>query len=110
MNLSASPQVLWPPNHKIVSVTIAVSAYDNCDPAPSCEIISVASNGSASRAGEGNTEPDWVINGDLSVALRAERSGNGNGHVYTIGVECTDSSDNSSQDTVVVYVPHDQGD
>jgi len=45
--LSASPQTLWPPNHKMVPVTISVSASDNYDPAPSCEIISVALRSSA---------------------------------------------------------------
>ncbi len=30
--------------------------------------------------------------------------------MYTIDVECTDASDNSSEDTVEVHVPHDQGD
>jgi hypothetical protein len=108
--LSASPQTLWPPNHKMVPVTIAVSASDNYDPAPSCEIISVASNEPENGPGDGNTSPDLEVTGDLTVDLRAERSGSGNGRVYTIEVECTDASDNSSQDTVEVHVPHDQGD
>jgi hypothetical protein len=108
--LSASPQTLWPPNHKMVPVTISVSASDNYDPAPSCEIFSVASNEPVNGTGDGNTSPDWEFTGALTVDLRAERSGSGSGRVYTIDVECTDASDNSSQDTVEVHVPHDQGD
>ncbi len=61
MCLSANPQTLWPPNHKMVPVTIAVSASDNYDPAPSCKIISVASNEPVNGTGDGNTAPDWVI-------------------------------------------------
>jgi hypothetical protein len=110
MSLSASPQALWPPNHKMVPVTIGVSASDNCDPAPSCMISSVASNEPVNGKGDGNTSPDWEVTGDLTADLRAERSGGGNGRVYTMTVECTDASDNSSVDTVEVYVPHDQGD
>jgi len=110
MSLSVSPQALWPPNHKMVPVTTAVSASDNCDPAPSCTISSVVSNEPVNGSGDGNTEPDWIINGDLTVDLRAERSGNGNGRVYTIEGECTDASGNISVGAAQVYVPHDQGD
>jgi hypothetical protein len=110
MSLSASPQALWPPNHKMVPVTIGVSASDNCDPAPSCMISSVASNEPVNGKGDGNTSPDWEVTGDLTADLRAERSGGGNGRVYTMTVECTDASDNSSEETVEVHVPHDQGD
>jgi len=110
MTLSASPQSLWPPNHKMVPVTIAVSTFDNCDPAPICQIISVESNEPVNGSCDGNKVPDWEITGDLTVDLRAERSGCGSGRVYTIQVQCTDAADNSSVDTVAVYVPHDQGD
>jgi hypothetical protein len=106
-SLSASPNKLWPPNHKFVPVTVAVDASDNCDFA--CQIISVASNEPVNGLGDGNTAPDWTITGDLTVKLRAERSGKGNGRVYTITVECADSSENSSTDTVTVTVPHDKG-
>ena len=32
--LSASPNVLWPPNHKFVPVSVSVSATDNCGGTP----------------------------------------------------------------------------
>jgi hypothetical protein len=38
--------------------------------------------------GDGDTEPDWEIgtdeDGNPTLALRAERAGNGDGRVYTI--------------------------
>ncbi len=105
--VTASPNKLWPPNHKMVPVTVSVDATDNCDLA--CEIISVASNEPVKGLGDGNTAPDWVITGDLTVNLRAERSGKGNGRVYTITVECADLSGNSSTGTATVTVPHDKG-
>ena len=106
-SVSANPNKLWPPNHKMVPVTVAVDATDNCDSV--CQIISVTSNEPVNGLGDGNTAPDWVITGDLTVKLRAERSGKGNGRIYTITVECADSSGNNSTDTAKVTVPHDKG-
>jgi DNA-binding beta-propeller fold protein YncE len=109
-NASASPSVLWPPNHKMVPVAVAVSALDNCDLNPACRIISVSSNEPENGLGDGDTAPDWGITGSLTVNLRAERSGTGSGRVYTITVQCTDASgNNSTTKSVAVTVPHDQG-
>ena len=105
-SVSASPNKLWPPNHKMVPVVLAVDATDNCDSV--CQIVLVESNEPINGLGDGNTAPDWVITGDLTVKLRAERSGKGNGRVYTIKVECADASENSSTDTATVTVPHDK--
>ena len=88
---------------------VAVDTADNCDPEPFCQIISVASNEPVKGLGDSDTAPDWVITGDLTVKLRAERSGKGSGRIYTITVECADSSGNSSADTAKVTVPHDKG-
>jgi len=104
-SVTANPNKLWPPNHKMVPVTVALDASDNCDSV--CQIIFVESNEPVNGLGDGNTAPDLIITGDLTVKLRAERSGKGNGRVYTITVECADSSGNSSTETVTVIVPHD---
>lgn len=106
-SVNASPEKLWPPNHQMVPVVLAVKATDNCDAV--CQIKTVVSNEPVNDMGDGNTEPDWVITGDLTVNLRAERSGMGSDRIYTITVECTDQSGNSSTDTETVTVPHDQG-
>ena len=68
----------------------------------------VSSNEPVNGTGDGDTAPDWVITGNLTVDLRAERSGTGSGRVYTITVRCTDASGNSSTKTVTVTVPHDR--
>jgi hypothetical protein len=108
-SVSASPNILWPPNHKMVEVTVTVDAVDICDPAPVCNIVNVTSNEPINGQGDGNTEPDWELTGDLTVNLRAERAGGGTGRVYTLHIECTDASDNTIAATVEVTVPHDQG-
>jgi hypothetical protein len=108
-SLSASPNVLWPPNHKMTPVTVAVSASDVCSPPVTCKITSVTSNEPVNAPGSGSTAPDWQITGDRSVNLRAERSGRGNGRIYTLTVQCTDASGNGATKTVTVNVSHDQG-
>lgn len=100
---------LWPPDHRLVPVSVSVSVFDICDAAPTCRIISVSSNEPIDGLGDGDTAPDWVITGDLTVDLRAERSGTGTGRVYTITVQCTDSSGNSATKAVPVRVPKSQG-
>jgi hypothetical protein len=101
-SLSATPNVLWPPNHSMVPVSLAATASDSSDPAPVCEITSVESNEPVAR------DPDWVVTGPLTVNLRAERAGSGTGRVYTVTVTCTNASHLSATETVTVTVPHDQ--
>jgi len=93
----------------MVPVSVSTSKSDNCDAAPVCKIISVSSNEPIDGLGDGDTAPDWEITGNLTVNLRAERSGAGTGRVYTNTVQCTDASKNSSTKSVTVTVPHDQG-
>lgn len=98
---AATPNVLWPPNHKMVSVNLTVTAADLCSSA-ACRITGVTSNE------PGSTDPDWLITGPLTVQLRAERTGGGDGRIYTLTVECTDAAGNKSTKTVTVTVPHDK--
>jgi pimeloyl-ACP methyl ester carboxylesterase len=99
--ISAQPSSLWPPNHKMVPVTVSVNATDACDATPNCTITSVTAN-----------EPitgDFAITGPLAVDLRATRLGSGSGRIYTLGVTCVDAFANSAASSVNVIVPHDQG-
>ncbi len=66
------------------------------------------SNEPVNGPGDGNTSSDWVVIDAHHVRLRAERSGNGTGRIYTITITCTDAARNSSHKTVTVTVPHDQ--
>ena len=97
---SASPSTLWPPNNKMVDVTINYSTADGCGGPVGC-VLSVSSN-------EGGPS-DWQVIDAHHVKLRATRNGNGNGRIYTITITCTDVSGNQSTSQVQVTVPHDQG-
>jgi hypothetical protein len=105
----ATPDYLWPPNHKMVKVDVTVEAMDLCDETVHCYIVDVSSNEAVNDRGDGNTEPDWIIKDDLRVKLRAERSGRGNSRIYTIHLLCEDDSGNTTEHTVDVVVPHNRG-
>ena len=110
VSVSADPKVLWPPNHKMVPVTVKAKITDACGPA-TWEILSVTSNQAVDAKGSGNTAPDWRITGDHTVLLRAERTGKDKGgRIYTIKIQATDEAGNKSEtSTVRVTVPHNQG-
>jgi hypothetical protein len=106
---AANPNSSWPPNHKMFPVRLSVDARDTCDPNPRCRVVSVTSNEGTRAQGSGlANEPDWEIVGPLEVMLRSERSGNGDGRVYTIWIQCTDASGNASTRGVTVTIAHDQ--
>jgi hypothetical protein len=107
-SVTATPNVLWPVNHKLKAISVGVDVTDICDPGTSCHVTAVTSNEPINGPGDGNAIPDYVITGDLTLSLRAERSGNLVGRVYTIHVECGDAYGNTSTKTVGVTVPHAQ--
>ncbi|MBV8518046.1 MAG: HYR domain-containing protein [Acidobacteria bacterium] len=100
---TASPNSIWPPNHKMVNVTVTVNAIDAVDLTPTSRIIGVTSNQPINGPGDGNTNSDWVITGPLTLQLRAERAGS-NDRVYTITVETKDDAGNATTSTVKVTV------
>jgi hypothetical protein len=60
--------------------------------------------------GDGDTCPDSAGIGTSTAQVRAERSGTGNGRVYTIFFTATDGRGGSTSGTVKVSVPHNQND
>ncbi|HEV2722147.1 MAG TPA: HYR domain-containing protein [Thermoanaerobaculia bacterium] len=102
-SISATPNNLWPDNHRMVDVVVAATAADNCDPSPTLRIVSVAANQPINGPGDGNTNPDYIITGNLTLQLRAERTGSQD-RVYTITVAATDFSGNTSTATTTVSV------
>jgi rhamnogalacturonan endolyase len=107
-SLTASPNTLLVPNHKMVPVTLTAQVADAVDAALDTHIIGVTSNEPVEGSGDGSTSPDWEVTGNLTLNLRAEREGDGQGRVYTITVESRDDSGNSNVQTVTVSVPKSQ--
>ena len=123
-DVRADPPYLWPPNHKMVPVTVSVMDDDACAAETVCVITNVTSNQPV-RGRNDHTSPDWVVTEGLTVDLRAERlnqvpngnngHGNGNGNSmdamagvqareYELTVMCTDAAGNSASGEVIVPV------
>jgi len=72
----------------------------------------VSSNEPQDGLGDGDIAPDWtepvVDNGIITMQLRAERSGKGDGRIYTITVVGTDETGNSSTTQLEIKVLHDK--
>jgi hypothetical protein len=106
----AVPSMLWPPNHKMVDISFDLDVENDCDLELDCRVLEVTSNEPINGPGDGNTEPDWMIDEDGGLKLRAERSGTGDGRVYTIRLRCEHEESGIGDETVVeVVVPHDRG-
>jgi len=114
----SSPMKLWPPNHGYRTINIAdcvTAVSDNCDSGLSINdvvISQVTSDEPDNGPDDGNTTNDLVIAADCkSVNLRAERQETGNGRVYTITFQVTDSAGNTGTATCKVIVPvsHNDG-
>jgi hypothetical protein len=64
--------------------------------------------------GDGNTASDWEVvdidddSGIITLRLRAESLGSGDGRIYTITITATDEAGNSSTSDVEIIVPHDK--
>lgn len=107
---SANPATLWPPNGKLVAVTVSGTMSDN---------LSGVSSGTAAFAVQdsyGLVQPSGPVslatNGTYSftISLEARRDGQDkNGRLYTIVVRAQDNAGNPSSSTTTVIVPHDQG-
>ena len=95
----ASPSLIWPPNGKMVPVSILGVTDPEGDPV------------ALKVTGISQDEPGAAFSGiGSSVAqVKAERDGKGDGRVYRIQFEATAPSGASCAGEVRVCVPHDQG-
>lgn len=103
---------LWPPNHALVDVGLAVVASDACSPdAPLISVGVSSDEHPAHEPGAGGPAhcPDAVVTAGQGVLVRAERSGAGDGRVVRIVVTATDSCGNAAQAEAFVSVPSSQG-
>jgi probable HAF family extracellular repeat protein len=101
-SLTANPAVLSPPNHALIPITVSAAVSDNCDAAPITRIISITCND--------DTAPgDIRITGAMTATLAATKASSGNIRIYSITVQSTDASGNSSTGVVTVSVPKSNG-
>lgn len=118
ISVTFSPNILWPPNHKMVLITPTIAVSDNCDPEPEVRLTTIIMNEGEetntydptfdSWEGDGHTFDDIQFDEDGKFYLRAERSGRGDGRVYQITYTATDDAGNTSTASATVTVPHNQ--
>ncbi len=114
LSVNLSPQVLWPPNHRLIEVDVLAFASDLCG---GTMVTLAAADSSeaddAPGAGDGETSEDIqdasTGTADFHVLLRAERAARGAGRTYTLRYSATDDAGNASSAQAVAIVPHDQG-
>jgi hypothetical protein len=98
INLSVSPDVLWPANGKMVDVWVSYNLKTNCNSGPlACSLSGVSSN-----------QP---IDGDYSILdphhllLRAENKVKGEDRIYTITITCGGGTGPELTKSITVLVP-----
>jgi len=101
VTISASPNSLWPPNHKMKNVLISGSATDGG--------AGIASVTFAVVDEYDQFEPTLTGFGQI-IQLEAWRNGNDmDGRIYTITATATDNLGHVTTALTIVRVPHDQG-
>lgn len=106
LSVVLSPDTLWAPNHKLVTITATVTATDICETEPAIQLVSVTSNEPDDGLGDGAMDDDIVIIDDFTIKVRAERSGLGDDRVYTFTYQAEDASGNVTVKSATVTVPH----
>ena len=105
-NAAPSIGVLWPPNHRLVPISI--NGLTTADHGTiSTAITSVFQDEPTSGLGDGDTPIDGFGVGASVAQVRAERSGKLDGRFYYIGYTAT-TPGGSCSGAVTVVVPHDQ--
>lgn len=93
-SVSATPSRIWPPDGRLVPVSVAVTATDDVDSAPSCALTDITATDA--------TADDAAFTGTLTAVVRAV-----GGRTYTLTVRCSDAAGNSSTGSARVVVPPD---
>lgn len=106
MACTVSPDSLWPPNHKLETVTATVTVTDTLS-GPAGFVLTSATSSEPTSG-----EPD-IVGFDVGTAdtvgqVRADRLGDGNGRVYSLVYSGTDRAGNAATCTVTVTIPHDR--
>jgi cysteine-rich repeat protein len=104
----ASPDGLWPPNHKFVPIAIDGVTDPEDDPI-AITVTAVAQDEPVDGNGDDGTCGDASGLGTDVVALRSERDGSGDGRVYHVAFRAEDPAGGFCVGEVQVCVRHDNG-
>ncbi|HXE80306.1 MAG TPA: zinc-dependent metalloprotease family protein, partial [Vicinamibacterales bacterium] len=110
LRVTLTPNVLWPPNGRMVDITAHVTAADDC-PGVSFALTALTSSERDDPRGRGPGRGMPDIQGaelqtpDTAFQVRARRRGGAGGRVYTAVYEARDRSGNTATAAAVVTVP-----
>ncbi|WP_108667151.1 tandem-95 repeat protein [Euzebya rosea] len=99
---------LWPPDHRVVDVTLDGVVDGDGDPID-VVVTQIRADEPVEANGDGTGSPDGSGIGTGTASLRAERQGGGNGRVYHVTWTATDHLGGACQVTATVAVPHSRG-
>jgi len=97
---------LWPPNHELINVGLAVAANDNCGGTVSTAVGVFGDEDDETPTGDGRFSPDAKDIAAGTLRLRAERRGDADGRVYLVQATATDPNGNTGTNCCAVVVPH----
>ncbi len=103
VSCSAKPNVLWPPNGKLVPISISLTIADVLSGPVGFTLEAVTSN--EPDSGEGDIQGFVIGVASTSGQLRAERHPAGGGRVYTFTYSGADRAGNSAVCNTSVSVP-----
>jgi hypothetical protein len=110
ITVSASPATLWPPNGKLVTVTVLGTMTDEPDGSGVQASMYQVIDEYAQIQPSDSFTPEVDGSYAFTVKLQASRNGNDrDGRQYIIAVSATDKAGNPSVASTVVTVLHDQG-
>lgn len=109
----ASPDNLWPPNHKMVQVEIdGVMDEHSIYNTITLDVTGITQDEPVNGLGDGDSSPDGVIlllDPADAVLVRAERSRTGNGRVYHVSFTASDGFE-TCNGAVQIAVPRSRKD
>jgi hypothetical protein len=105
VELSLTPDVLWPVNNQFVKVRANVDVHDNLDPHPTVTLLSITSNDPAGDAQ--NIQGAAFGTDDRKFKLRAARLANDAPRIYTVTYFVRDAASNGRVVAANVVVPQD---
>jgi hypothetical protein len=111
ITITATPKTLWPPNGKMVPVTISGTIKDaeSGVNASTAAYAVIDEYGLIQPSGQITTLDATTGSYTFRIQLQASRNGNDkDGRQYTIIVSAQDNEGNQGSKSTIVTVPHDQ--
>ena len=106
LTVTLTPNTLWSPKEKLVTITATITVKDDYDPQPEVKLESITANEVLEKE---DIKGAQFGTDDRQFLLKAEREGRSKaGRIYTVTYSATDASGNKSSVSATVTVPHDE--